>query len=127
LLVDDEPAIRTLVAIVLRKRGYEVLMAEDGWHALDLYRRAKSPIELVILDVMMPGLTGPETLAQLLAFDPAAQVVFTSGAHAACLTRADRERTVGFLPKPFRLNELAEMIRALLDDIRSRPGRQPGP
>jgi CheY-like chemotaxis protein len=122
LLVDDEPAVRTLVSIVLHKRGYRVLEAEDGPRALDAYRRQQGQIDLVLLDVIMPGLSGPETLRQLRALDPTARVVFTSGAHANALTEEDRAQSLGFFAKPFHLNELADAIGAVLECAGSTAG-----
>jgi DNA-binding response OmpR family regulator len=119
LLVDDEPALLTLVSIVLTKRGYRVLEAANGRQALDIYRREQGPIDLVLLDVKMPGLSGPETLRQLRAIDPAVRVVFTSGAHGNTLTDEDRAQSLGFFAKPFRLNELADAIGAVLEGARA--------
>jgi two-component system cell cycle sensor histidine kinase/response regulator CckA len=114
LLVDDEAAIRTLTHLALGMHGYRVLEAADGLQALEIYRREPGRIDLVILDVMMPKLSGPQTLERLLALDPAVRVVFTSGAHAGDLTEADRARSVGFFAKPFRLEDLTNTVRTVL-------------
>jgi PAS domain S-box-containing protein len=115
LLVDDTPAIRDLGRAVLQNYGYRVLLAEDGRQALDVYRREQDRIDLVVLDLTMPILSGRDTLRGLVRINPKVRVLFTSGFSAEYLPEADAENVVGFLPKPFRVQDLANAIRTVLD------------
>src|SRR5947209_341827 len=79
LLVDDEEFIRDLVSLVLRQCGYTVLAADGGRAALDLYEREAGRIDLVILDLTMPDLSGWEVLDELARLDPGVRVLVSSG------------------------------------------------
>src|SRR5512134_3960334 len=79
LIVEDEAAIRNLLQIALRKNGYAVLAAESGRDALDLVRTHSGPIHLLITDVMMPDIDGPELVKRLSAIRPDTQTLFMSG------------------------------------------------
>ena len=89
LLVDDEAMIRNLGRTILQRYGYHVLLAEDGQEALEIYRREQSSIDLVILDLTMPRLSGRDTLRQLLQIDPDVRVLFSSGYSAEQITATD--------------------------------------
>jgi CheY-like chemotaxis protein len=79
LVVDDEACMRDILAIALRQQGFAVWPAGNGHEALDLYRRHGAAIDVVLMDVRMPGLDGPETLAALQQFDPDVRCCFMSG------------------------------------------------
>lgn len=79
LLVDDEPAIRELLDFGLRLGGFRVQHAANGKEALALYRQDPTNIQLVILDMQMPGLDGVATFQALRQVDPAARCCFVSG------------------------------------------------
>ncbi len=121
LLVDDEEMIRVIASSVLTRYGYRVLQAGDGEEALDVYQRADVPIDLVILDLTMPRLSGHETLRRLLQIDPKARVLFASGYSEEMLNPEEQEMALGFLSKPYRPEELALAVRKALDH-----SRQPG-
>lgn len=116
LLVDDEQALRKLGRSILTDAGYSVLTAKDGEEALDVYNQNMDSIDLVILDLSMPGMGGYKCLALLLAANPRAKVIVASG-YSANTTAKDtiRAGAVGFLSKPFRSEELLERIRLALD------------
>ncbi len=120
LVVDDEDAVRELAREVLKEFGYRVLEAPNGETALDLHRQRGADIDLVLLDLSMPGISGPETLRQLAARDPELPVVLWSGYSA----EDDLPASVGaearaFLEKPF---ELAALVRTVQEVLALRQG-----
>ena len=96
LLVDDEAIIRNLGRTILQRYGYRVLLAEDGLEALQVYRQHGEPIDLVILDLVMPRLSGHDTLRQLQQLDPDVRVLFSSGYSAEQVTETDPGRRARF-------------------------------
>lgn len=116
--MDDEAIIRNLGKTILQRYGYRVLLAVDGVEALEVYAAHRSEVELVILDLTMPRLSGQDTLRQLLRLDPAVRVLFSSGYSSELVTESDREGVLGFVNKPYRPHELAKSIRATLDATR---------
>ncbi len=115
LLADDEPSIRTLGRTILQRYGYRVVLAEDGQEAVELFQREKERIDLVILDLTMPRLSGHDAFRQLLDIDPKTRVLFASGYSAEHVSAAEHERILGFVSKPYRPDDLAHMVRAALD------------
>jgi PAS domain S-box-containing protein len=115
LFVDDEPALRKLASVILADRGYRVIVAEDGHEALRIFESEWRSIDLVVLDLRMPRLSGRETLQQIWRIDPFARVLVSSG-HADEHDRiASSEPIAGSLSKPYDVEELAEAVRAALD------------
>jgi PAS domain S-box-containing protein len=115
LLVDDEPILRDLGRTILQRQGYRVLLAEDGQAAVELYRRQAQEIDLVILDQTMPRLSGRDAFLQLRELDPSVRVLITSGYSAEPLIDTDKSHLVGFIQKPFRPDDLAQVVRRALD------------
>ncbi|MBL8793465.1 MAG: PAS domain S-box protein [Planctomycetia bacterium] len=115
LLADDEPMIRKLGKTILERYGYRVLLAEDGLEAVQLYERERERIGLVLLDLTMPRLSGHDALQHLLQLDPLVRVVFASGYSAEHLDQAYHKRVMGFINKPFRPEQLAQVVREVLD------------
>jgi PAS domain S-box-containing protein len=115
LLVDDDTAVRNLGRTMLEKYGYQVLVAEDGERALEVYRAERERIRLVILDLSMPRLSGRDTLRRLREIDPDVPVVFTSGYSAEAPAALEQDQVLGFIPKPYHEQELAHTVRAALD------------
>jgi len=116
LLVEDETAVRAFAARALTMRGYTVLEAEDGEDALRVYAEHDGPIDLVVSDVVMPGLDGPGLVEQLREDSPDLKVVFMSG-YAEDSFRKQLEESGGevhFLPKPFSLPQLTGMVRKVM-------------
>ena len=113
LVVDDRPDVRRLFQRLLRRLGYEVLLAEDGRVALEVFDA--SPIDLVLTDLVMPRMDG-RTLALTLQDDlPQLKVLITSG----YTSQWPADRAIDpfpFLAKPFSPAELATRVRAVLDD-----------
>jgi two-component system, cell cycle sensor histidine kinase and response regulator CckA len=116
LLVEDEPVVRRLAVLGLRFRGYTVLEAADGAEAIEIAQGNLGRIDLVVSDVVMPGLSGPELLKRLSTITPTARRLLVSGhAEEAVLPGGPREVDAEFLPKPFTPDRLARKIREVLD------------
>jgi CheY-like chemotaxis protein len=116
LVADDEPMLRQLAQTILEARGYRVLLAADGREAVDVYRREAGRIDLVVLDLTMPRLSGRDACRQLAALDPGVRVLLSSG-FAADQAASEREAGVcGFVSKPYRPADLAAAVRAALDE-----------
>jgi CheY-like chemotaxis protein len=124
LLVDDEPFVREVARRILVQRGYRVIEAADGLHALEAYRKRTPPFDLVILDLIMPKLSGRDTFRELRKLDPNARVMFASGYSAESVADPSTEGALGFLGKPYREQELVRLIRQVLDRGQSPPGQR---
>jgi PAS domain S-box-containing protein len=122
LLVDDEAVIRNLGRTILQRYGYKLLLAQDGQEALEVYRQHQGQIDLVILDLTMPRLSGRDTLRQLLQLDPNVRVLYSSGYSAEHITDLDKEGVLGFVNKPYRPQDLVNTVRWALDLNKSRVG-----
>jgi CheY-like chemotaxis protein len=115
LVVDDEEMIRNLAVALLHRAGFRILLAAGGEEAVALYRTHHAHIDVVLLDVTMPGLNGPGTFAELKKINPRVAVVFSSG--YARDTDSDQLLATGaraFLPKPYQMQELVQAIEAAL-------------
>ena len=116
LLVEDETVVRQLVAEILESNGYAVLQAADGPSALELLRRHSDPVELLITDVVMPGMSGPEVAGAVAAMRPGTQVLYISGyTDSAIGHHGVLEPGIAFLQKPFSADELTRKVRGVLD------------
>jgi two-component system cell cycle sensor histidine kinase/response regulator CckA len=112
LFVEDEDAVRGIAARLLRARGYEVIEACDGEEALALAEQYAGQIDLMISDVIMPGLDGPTMLKRARKFLGTAPVMFISGyAEAEFSDLLEGETGVTFLPKPIDIKTLAERVK----------------
>jgi CheY-like chemotaxis protein len=113
LLVDDDPLIRQAVGPMLAFLGHQVDTAEGGQAALDRIQ-AGLAVDLVILDMNMPGLNGAETLTRLLALRPEQSVLMATGySDAAIAPLLDGRPQVGSLRKPFTLEELKAKLGSM--------------
>lgn len=115
LLVEDEDAVRELVAQVLQASGYVVLAAAYGEEALDVAQLHPGPIDLLLTDVVMPGLSGPDVAARLAVSHHETAVLYMSGYtdHPVVLEAAAASH--GFLQKPFTPDVLGRAVRECLD------------
>ncbi|HEU0155292.1 MAG TPA: response regulator, partial [Stellaceae bacterium] len=112
LLVEDDGPVRTFSARALRNKGYHVIEAKSGAAALEAVAGGTAKIDLVVTDVAMPEMDGPELVHALRRIDPAIKVVFTSGyAEDAFRQRLDRGEDIRFLAKPFSLQQLALTVK----------------
>ncbi len=116
LLVDDEEAVAGVAEKFLRRYGYSVLTASSGEEALEIYRARGEAIDLVVLDLGMPGMGGRKCLEELLKLDPQAKVIVASGysinGQAADVIESGAR---GFLSKPYRLSDMLKKVREVLD------------
>jgi PAS domain S-box-containing protein len=115
LLVDDEPLLRDLGRTTLERYGYRVLLAEDGKQSVEIYQQMGKAIDLVILDLTMPRRSGREVLRDLQQMNPDVRVVLASGYFAEPTTEPSQEGVMGFIQKPYREQDLARTVRAILD------------
>jgi len=112
LFVEDEDAVRGVAARLLRARGYEVIEACDGEEALELCIEHAGTIDLLISDVIMPGMDGPTLLKKARSYLGDAPVMFISGyAEAEFSDLLEGEEGVSFLPKPIDIKTLAERVK----------------
>ena len=112
LLVEDEDAVRAIAAKTLVKRGYEVVEACDGEEAFEILEDDPDGFDLLLSDVVMPGLDGPGLLEKARDMLIDTRVVFISGYAAEHFSKTlSEEREVSFLPKPFTLTQLAEKVK----------------
>jgi signal transduction histidine kinase/CheY-like chemotaxis protein len=116
LLVDDDEVIRDVGQATLTRFGYTVLTAADGKTAVERYRGEAERIDLVILDLIMPGMSGKKCLEALISINPQAKVVIASG-YSAIQPGMDtiRSGAKGFIGKPYEVKELLGTVRSVLD------------
>ena len=115
LLVEDEDSVRSLVRETLEMRGYKIIEAENGEQALQVAEAYPGDIQLMITDVVMPGIGGRELARQLSKSRPHTRVLFLSGyAEDAILHEGGLESGTAFLQKPFTLQNLARRVREVL-------------
>jgi len=116
LLVEDEPSVRSLARRILERNGYTVLEAPDGRDALRLADQYKQPIQLLLTDMMMPELSGPDVWAALKKKRPELRVLFMSGyTNEDMVRRGLLNAGSAFLQKPFTAADLAKAARTALD------------
>ena len=112
MVVDDEAVLRAMMQDVLEAAGYKVVVAADGVDALEEYRQAWGRISLVLLDMMMPRMSGLETYRRLYGMDRTVRVLICSGnADNSQAQQAVREGALGLFPKPFTTSELLSRVR----------------
>ncbi len=116
LLVDDEESLRNLGCQILENFGYTVHLAADGESALKLYREVKGQINLVVLDLIMPGMGGRRCLEELLNLDPEARIAIASGYSPDGPTREILiNEARGFVSKPYEIAQMLKEVRKVLD------------
>lgn len=116
LLAEDEEGVRTLAREVLRGHGYHVLEASNGEEALHLAKSHDGRIDLLVTDVVMPGISGRDLAEGLQKVRPGVKVLYLSGyTDTAMLRHGVLEADTEFLHKPFRPKDLARVVREVLD------------
>ena len=122
LIAEDDRLIRHLVRTILERSGYQLLMAENGRHALELAAAHEGPIHLLLSDVLMPEMNGPDLADKLQAARPGTPVVFMSAFTNGALSEHE---DYPFMPKPLSPGTLLETMRAVLAGAgRIRPLRK---
>ena len=114
LVVEDEASLRNSIKRILIRHGYTVLEARHGADALQVIAETKRPIDLVMTDLMMPGMSGRELIPELQALSRPPRVLVMSGERAV-VRRDSLPPGTGFLNKPFMMEELLQTVRAVLD------------
>ena len=118
MIVDDEDFVTMLAQRVLTDEGYRVVTAKDGFQAIDIYRKLKDQIALVILDFTMPVMDGSDVFEEMLEINPKVPVVLSSGFAEQERLRAMLARGLrGFIPKPYTQQKLLEQVRTVLDAL----------
>ncbi|MBX9627984.1 MAG: response regulator, partial [Gemmataceae bacterium] len=120
LLVDDEGMIRDLGRAILERAGYRVVTAVDGLDAVEVFARERARVGLVVLDVMMPRMSGRDAFRELVRLDPGVRVLFSSGYSGDELP--ELEGAVGMLGKPYRP---ADLLAAVRDALAGTPAGTP--
>ena len=116
LLVDDNEAVWDVLIESLQGLGYSVILAENGLDTVEIYRNNPNEIDLVILDMIMPKQGGHSTFFELKAIDPDVKILLISGyVSEEEVQDLLKKGAKGFLPKPCRINVLAEELRKIFD------------
>ncbi len=115
LVIDDETQIVQMIHRLLTDAGYQVLDAYSGADGIRIFKEKVNEIDLVLLDIMMPGMGGEEVMKQLLRLRPDTKVLLVSGfseqeRHKALMNMG----ALGFVAKPFNIHELLKEIRSIL-------------
>ena len=119
LVVDDEDALRMILSRELRKRGFDVYSTDSGAEAVEMYCRSSTRIDVVLMDVNMPGMSGPETLGAILAVDPFVRCCFMTaddrpGRRAALLARG----AAAVFGKPFAsVKDVCETLKRIAGEV----------
>lgn len=131
LVVDDDSSLRSLAQIILEDQGYRVLVAEGGPQALQIARAHPGPIDLLVTDLVMPGMDGAELGRQLRALRPAMRVLYITAlavahraGHTVVLNRIVLDPDVPILGKPFSIEALEQEVR---DMLKHAPAHVPAP
>ena len=117
LLVEDDPMIRTLVSQTLELQNHKVLVADDGWKAVQLARKFNGRIDLLFTDVVMPGLGGAELAVAVRELHPGIKLLFMSGYSRAQVTEEGVPPDAALLEKPFTPDKVVSTVRDLLAGV----------
>ena len=117
LFVDDEELIRLTVQPILEALGFEVILAESGCQAIEIYEQRQREIDLVIVDMIMPGINGDEVFYRLKSINPRVKVVISSGfSKNEDLQKLKKGGIAGFIPKPFRSHDLNLLLKHIFSE-----------
>ena len=115
LVVEDEGPIRQIVKTSLEAHGHCVVTAGDAEEALELAEQHSGPIDLVVTDMLLPGMSGADMIRRLVAARPALNVIYISGYLGGNTTMPGSPNgTMQYLPKPFTPRELLEVVRTII-------------
>jgi DNA-binding NtrC family response regulator len=116
LVVDDDLSVLSVIKCMLECGDYNVLMAHSAETALRMVERDDLTIDLMLLDVVMPDISGPDLAERILAIRPHLKVLFMSGCTDSEVVRVKiLDRALGFLPKPFTSDSLLERVQKVLN------------
>ena len=114
LVVDDEPSIRNVCSVILRKNGFDPLLATDGLEGLSTFEERHEEICLVLSDIVMPRMDGIEMARMLFVRYDHPNIIMMSGHHMSKLLPEDLKRLCSIIQKPFTANGLVEAVRKCL-------------
>ncbi len=115
LVVEDEDPVRLFSTRALRNKGYKIFEANSGEAALEVINQNGNEINLIISDVVMPGISGPEMVERVIKTHPHIKVIFVSGyGEDAFYQKYGSNREFNFLPKPYTLNQIAEKVKEII-------------
>ncbi|WP_299979118.1 response regulator [Desulfobacula sp.] len=116
LLVDDEKPILDVTCDMLTRRGYTTITAESGETAIEVYKRKGDQIDLVLLDIGMPGMGGHRCFEELLRINPGIKVIIATGYPASGKVKETLgSGAAGFISKPYRIADMVKKARKVLD------------
>jgi two-component system cell cycle sensor histidine kinase/response regulator CckA len=115
LVVDDEPVVRKLVGAMVSRYGYNVLTADTGEHAVTLFKNHRDSIDLLLTDVVAPGMSGPMLADRLTEIEPNLKILYMSGYdNTHVVQRFVVEKGHALLTKPFTLDQLGRKVEQVL-------------
>lgn len=117
LIAEDDSSMRQFLAMALRRAGHDVILCEDGQKAFDILRSSPDHPDLLLTDIVMPGMDGIELSKKVAALYPDIKILFITGfaAVAAEQRKAQNVTPANILAKPFHLNDLTRQVEALLN------------
>ena len=117
LIVDDEKLVRDVWNRFLSRQDYHVIESENGEEAVELFRQQNKEIDLIILDMNMPGMGGIQCLNELQKINPDAPILISSGYFGESEAEIKKKHsTVRFVPKPIELKKMSLIVRQILDE-----------
>ena len=117
MVVEDEEKVRSLAVKVLKRQGYSVLEAEDSGSCLETLRAHQGPLDLLLTDLVMPGLNGRELHEEVKSLFPKVKVLYMSGYTEEIVThRGVLEEGIPFIQKPFSVHSLTTRVREVLEE-----------
>jgi PAS domain S-box-containing protein len=117
LLVEDEPEVRRICALTLRRLGYQVLVANDAEHALQICATGAHGLDAILTDVVMPGISGVALVERLRSLRPGLKALFMSGYTDRQIVDVSSLKLSAFIHKPFTPDALGKQLRVLLDEL----------
>jgi CheY-like chemotaxis protein len=118
LVVEDVPPVAELAQRILTNGGYSVITANNGREALEIYQTRRGQISLVILDLIMPEMSGKDCLMELVKIDPSVKVLIASGFSPSDELHKEIDPLVkGFMQKPFGMTQLLDAVRSIFPDV----------
>jgi CheY-like chemotaxis protein len=115
LLVDDEEMVLDIGVQMLKRLGYKVMKAESGTEAISVFQKNRETIDVVILDIVMPDLSGSETVDAIKEINPNVKILLSSGYGRDGKTNEILQHCHGFIQKPFSMKELSETIAGIVE------------
>jgi len=117
MLADDDESVISFGKDLLENFGYKVIIANDGFEAVEIYRRNQDSIDLIILDLSMPRKSGRESLSDLLAMNPDLKVIVSSGFDKGGPVKQLLDMGAkAFVPKPYGMEKMLGTVRKILDE-----------